>query len=99
MTDAKTTTTTLTNTEILDGLILEYENTIERLVDTQSSIQITRMVKPEDGTEKSKFKDIHNRIKDIVKTDFPKTRGSNELIETIQELKLVSSNDEEEKKL
>jgi hypothetical protein len=94
-----TTTTTLTNTEILDGLILEFENTVERLVDTKGSMQITRTVKPEDGTEKSKFKDIHNRIKDIVKTDFPKTRGSNELIETIQELKLISSNDEEEKKL
>lgn len=94
-----TTTTTLTNTEILDGLILEFENTVERLVDTGSSIQITRTVKPEDGTEKSEFKDIHNRIKDIVKTDFPKTRGSNELIETIQELKLISSNDEEEQKL
>jgi hypothetical protein len=53
----------------------------------------------EDGTEKSKFKDIHNRIKDIVKTDFPKTRSSNELIETIQELKLVAATDEEEQKL
>jgi len=93
------TTTTLTNTEILDGLILEFENTFERLTDTGSSIQITRFVRPEDGTEKSVFKDIHNCIKDIVKTDFPKTRGSNELIETIQELKLVASNDEEEKKL
>jgi len=94
-----TTTTTLTNTEILDGLILEFENTITRLVDTESSIQITRKVNPEDGTEKSQFKDIHNRIKDVVKTDFPKTRGSNELIETVQELKLIYSNDEEEQKL
>jgi hypothetical protein len=93
------TTTTQTNTEILDGLILEYENTLTRLVDTGSSIQINRVVKPEDGTEKSKFKDIHNRIKDIVETDFPKTRSSNELIETIQELKLVAATDEEEQKL
>jgi hypothetical protein len=98
MTNA-TTTTTQTNTEILDGLILEYENTLTRLVDTGSSIQINRDVEPEDGTEKSKFKDIHNRIKDIVKTDFPKTRSSNELIETIQELKLVAATDEEEQKL
>ena len=52
-----TTTTTLTNTEILDGLILEFKNTYERLVDTGSSIQITRKVKPVDETEKSQFKD------------------------------------------
>ncbi len=82
----------LTNTEVLDGLVerfTEIENRVKN-----PSLKIIRKVEPTDD----EFKGVQSSIKEIVQQNFPKERGSNHLITTIQGLYIVPENENEEKK-
>jgi hypothetical protein len=83
----------LKNTEVLDGLKERFIKTKNRL--QNPSLKIIREVEPTDD----EFKGVQNCIKEIVSQNFPKERGSNHLLTTVQGLYIVSENETEEKKI
>jgi len=97
--ESEVNTKELKNTEVLDGVHLEYENLLGRLMNEKTSIVLQREVTPDDDTPKQKFKFIHETVKVTIGKNFRKPQGSNNLITTYQELKLVTDNDEELKKI
>lgn len=83
----------LLNTEVLDGLQERFVETKDRL--ENPSLKIIRKVEPTDD----EFKDVQSSIKELAHQNFPKERGSNHLISTVQGLYIVPENESEEKKV
>ena len=79
-----------TNTEILEGIISDYEKLMDRITDKDSFISITRTIEPND--EKS-FKDCKKFIEDRLEQTIRKEKGSNHILTTTQELKFNVSED------
>ena len=86
---------TLKNTEKLDKVIHEYNQTVSRLKDTKNSLKVIRNVKPEEEN----FQKVKTALNVGLDVNLKKQRGSLNLIETSQEVILVPENDEESSKV
>jgi len=81
---------TFSNTEILDGMISDYEKLVDKINNNESFMSITRTIEPND--EKS-FKDYKKFIEDRLEQTIRKEKGSNHILSTSQELKFNVSED------
>ena len=72
------------NTEILEGMISDYEKLIDRITDKYSFISIQRTIKP---TDDKSFKVCKKFIEDRLEQTIRKEKGSNHILTTTQELK------------
>lgn len=86
---------TLKNTELLEKVIHEYNQTVSRLKDTKNSLKVIRTVKPEEEN----FQKVKTALNVGLDVNLKKQRGSLNLIETSQEVILVPENDEESSKV
>ena len=80
------------NTEVLDSLKKRFEEIENRLQNPY--IKIIRCVEPKDDT----FKEVQGSIKELLQQNFPKERGSNHLVTTVQGLYIVAETEGEEQK-
>ena len=78
------------NTEILDGMISDYEKLVDKINDKKSFMSITRTIEP---TDEKSFKVCKKIIEDRLKQTIRKEKGSNHILSTSQELKFNVSED------
>ena len=90
MTNLKIVETTK-NTEILENVMKKFDETYLRIRHSSNSVQIHRYVK----SDEHNFQNVKTAINSLLGIKMKKERGSFDLIETIQEIILVSDNDEE----
>ena len=82
---------TPTQTELLDNFIEVFNQTNERLQDRTNALEISRFVKPDEGS----FKKVKTAINALLDINLKKQRNSQTLVETRQEIFLVPDTEED----
>lgn len=84
-----------TNIEIVQGYYKQYEETLSRLLPDENSLQVYREVRPDEDN----FKNTQMCINTLLGANIKKVKNSTDLIKTLQEVRFITENDEEQSKL